>query len=113
MVKVCSALCNDCPFSRQSLPGFLADYKVEDFRAFMTHDIMFPCHKQMKAATPIEAVQASIKAGKLKLCRGYVESMVKSAKMPREESFAQIVKDVRPYLDDHSMSIWEFTDHHG
>lgn len=109
--KVCSKLCGECPFSSKSAKGWLADYEVKDFMNFMTHEILFPCHMQMgEDDLSPEAVNEKVRNGELTLCRGYVESMRKSCKTPRDEKLAKIVAEIE--VSEQSMSIFEFAKHH-
>lgn len=113
-INICSKLCGECPFSKNSPKGWLADYQPEDFAKFMHHEISFPCHLTTKENfTPEEANEAVAK-GELKLCRGYVESIVKSCKMihdnPTLNKAVEMVK--AEGTSENSMAIWEFIKHH-
>jgi hypothetical protein len=113
--NVCKKICNECPFSKKSIPGWLADYTVQDIMDFQNGEALFPCHKMMPDADlDQEEVQQKIESGELKLCRGYVESVIKSAKSPR---YNQVLKDAMAQaraegLSEESMPIWEFKKHH-
>jgi hypothetical protein len=109
-MKVCKSLCDACPFSRTSMPGFLADYKVTDFQNFIRFDFPFPCHKLIHGDMSSNEVRELIEREELLLCRGYVESMVKSAKLPKDPEFASIVKNIN--IGSNSMSIFEFIKFH-
>lgn len=113
-LQVCAKLCGDCPFANTSMKGFLADYTIEDFEAYQRGEFLLPCHKLMpqEGLSPEETMQ-QVKSGKLKLCRGYVESIIKSAKAPIDKSLSKAVKAVREQgLSDRSMSIFEFRKFH-
>jgi hypothetical protein len=104
-------MCNDCPFSKNSLKGFLADYKVQDFVTFMNNEVLFPCHKIVPdVGMYVKDLSPLVQKGVLRLCRGYTESMSKSAKIPRDRQFASIIKNIP--LSEESMSIFEFIEHH-
>ena len=109
-MKVCNIICDSCPFSKTSMPGFLADYKISDFQIFMDKDFTFPCHKLVSHDIFAIEVQLLIQKEELLLCRGYVESMHRSAKLPRDPEFAKIVKNIE--LSQKSMSIFEFIKFH-
>ena len=66
----------------------------------------------MKHDTDLNSVQAKVRAGKLKLCRGYAESMIKSCKVPRDFEFKQLLQNLKGEMSPDSMSIFEFIDHH-
>lgn len=112
-VKLCSDKpCAECPFSKQSMRGWLGDYTVDDLLMLYRFDVPFPCHMTMKTATGIsaDAVTDAIQSGKMQLCRGYVEMMKKCYKMPRREWLAEIVKNAETTVD--SMTTQEFLEHH-
>lgn len=112
-IRVCGTLCNDCPFSNVSIPGFLATYELQDFVDFFNHDVLFPCHKTVPFESNVTTVASLIKNGKLPLCRGYVECMAKSAKLPKDTEFAAIVNSVRKECSESSMTFWQFKERHG
>ncbi len=114
-MNICKKLCGECPFSKQSLSGWLATYSVDDFKKMMEAEIMFPCHKTMSGGDiTVEEAQQFIKNGKMKMCRGYLESMIKSAKMPKFNKelieYREVVK--AEGLSEQSMSIHEFVTYH-
>ncbi len=113
--NTCSKICKECPFSKNSLPGFLADYTPQDIVDFMNREDLFPCHMMMPDENLDQSdVEKMIKNGELKLCRGYVESIIKSAKLPRNNKFLlDAMKCVRESgVSENSMPIWEFVKHH-
>lgn len=112
--QICAKMCKECPFSSRSLPGWLADYDVADFANYMKHDIWFPCHMLVEddSVEPFK-LKHIIQSGRLKLCRGYVEMMARSAHLPRDSELAAFVQQVKDVgLSDESMSFWDFTAHH-
>lgn len=114
-LNVCKKICNECPFSNKSLNGWLAEYTVEDIVQMQSQEILFPCHMMMKSGNmELAEVQEAIENGELKLCRGYVESIIKSAKMPK---FNKMLIEARANvksegISEESMSIWVFKKHH-
>jgi hypothetical protein len=114
-VNVCAKVCKECPFSKNSIPGWLADYTTGDFKDFMNNEVLFPCHMMMsEESLSHEEVQDKIQNGELKLCRGYVESVIKSAKSPRYNQTLKdaMVKARAEGLSDETMPIWDFIKHH-
>jgi hypothetical protein len=112
---VCSKICNECPFSNKSLNGWLADYTIDDIVIFQNKEVSFPCHKMVNNdnLTQVE-VENKILNGDMKLCRGYVESIIKSCKSPYiNKLLVKAINEVKVIgLSDDSMSIWEFKKHH-
>lgn len=103
--------CAECPFSKQSVRGWLADYTIDDLLMFNRFDVPFPCHMTMgKGDIQTHEVAAAIQSGKMRLCRGYAEMMKKSCKQPRPEWLAAIVNDIT--VGDDAMNTGEFIEHH-
>lgn len=115
MVNVCKKTCKECPFSNQSMKGWLADYDVQDIQNYMSREVSFPCHMMMsKDDMDANETKEAIANGEMSLCRGYVESVIKSAKMPyANKQLVEAIAQVREEgLSDNTMSIFEFINHH-
>jgi hypothetical protein len=113
-VVVCAKMCKDCPYSKNSLSGFLADYSVDDFIAFQRDEVSFPCHKVTPEDTDTIDVHHEIMAGRSYFCRGYVESVIKSGKLPHTNELLKmaIEKVKESGLSEDSMSIIDFVKYH-
>jgi len=114
-VNICSKLCGECPFSKNSPQGWLAEYTVDDIKTYQNQEVLFPCHLMVKDEDMSQGeVTEAIENGDMKLCRGYVESMIKSCKMPKySETLKQAIAIVKEQgLSENSMSIWDFKKHH-
>lgn len=112
-MRICKNLCTECPFSNQSLKGFLADYSIQDIKNIFDNDILFPCHIYLQNDIFIEHINEKVLSGEYPLCRGYAECMIKSAKSPRSGELRRLlIQQVRDNLSDNSMTIWEFMEHH-
>ncbi len=113
--NTCSRICKECPFSKNSAPGWLANYTVEDIADFVSNEALFPCHLTLSDDDlDQDEVETGIKNGDMKLCRGYVECVIKSAKSPRYNKLLieEIDKVKKEGLSENSMPIWEFKKHH-
>ena len=112
-INMCKSLCGECPFSKNSMKGFLGDYEIEDFLKFQNAEILFPCHKTLSEEDlTIEEAELKIINNEIKLCRGFIESMVKSGKSPRNSYLKSATEIVKNNLSDNSMSIIEFFKNH-
>ena len=113
-MNLCKKLCNECPFSNKSIPGWLADYSVEDIKELQNQEALFPCHLMIDENLSQEEAEEKIISGEMKLCRGYVESMKKSCKSPRTNKLLiealNIVREEGVSSD--SMTIWDFMKYH-
>jgi len=113
--STCEKLCKECPFSVDSPKGWLADYSVDDIKEIMNQEALFPCHMLMAEGDMTQyQVQKAIEQGEMKLCRGYIESMIKSGKLPRYNILLkeEIDRVKQEGLSENSMPIWEFIKHH-
>ncbi len=114
-MNVCKKLCNECPFSNKSLNGWLAGYSIEDIHRMQNAEVLFPCHKMMgEDNLSIEDAESAIENGEMKLCRGYVESLIKSCKMPKYNKFLKEAREAvkEEGISEESMAIWDFKKHH-
>lgn len=114
-INVCSKLCGECPFSKNSTSGWLADYSVDDIKNFMDNEGLFPCHKMVQGEDLTqEEVKDAINNGEMKLCRGFIESMIKTCKSPKHNKILiearALVKEQG--VSEDSMSIWDFRKYH-
>jgi hypothetical protein len=112
---VCKSTCSECPFSNKSQRGWLSDYTLDDFKNYMAAEVSFPCHMQMsKDDKTVEEAAEAVNRGEMTLCRGYVECVIKSAKMPyKNDALMKAVEMVNDEgLSEHTMSIFEFIEHH-
>lgn len=113
--KHCAKTCKECPFSNKSMSGWLSDYTGQDILNFKNAEASFPCHMQMPDKDmSVEETQKAIDNGEMKLCRGYVEFIIKSAKrISRNEQLAKAIEEVKAEgLSEHTMDMFEFFKHH-
>ncbi len=110
---VCKKMCGDCPFSKKSTKGFLADYTVQDFVDYHRMEVSFPCHKVTPTDMDVKQTHQAIQDGSMHFCRGYVESVIKSCKMPLNPLLKEAIEIVKKDgLSDDSMSIHDFVKNH-
>lgn len=111
---VCPKPCGNCPFSNTSMRGFLGGYSINDFVEFHRTESSFPCHKLTKDDTNTHEAHKKIEEGRSMFCRGYVESLIKSAKSPRNNPLLmKAIEQVKASgLHDRTMSIFEFMEFH-
>jgi hypothetical protein len=112
---ICFKMCNECPFSKNSLRGFLSDYITDDFKEMKNNDIAFVCHMSQDDEISLLAVNKKILSKQVKVCRGYIESYIKDYRSPKTNDLMKLlVQEVRKQtLSTESMSNQEFIAHHG
>lgn len=102
----CKIPCNECPFRKNSLPGWLADYTPQSLHSFVMSENPFPCHMTHEVELSFE------EAGEYPLCAGALRYMRKNAKMPRNPEVASIIKSFKPEDLENVLSTIEFFNHH-
>ncbi len=104
----CKTPCNDCPFRKNSLAGWLADYTPQQLHTIVMNEMPFPCH--LTHEDDLEWEEAGSEENPL--CAGALMYMKKNAKSPRRQDLHIIVKDI-PLADcDNILSVTEFFKHH-
>lgn len=73
-LTVCSTLCKECPFSKESPKGWLGSHSLKDILKTHENEELFSCHLARKTNMTIE----NIESGEIKICRGYIASATKS-----------------------------------
>lgn len=106
--KVCEKSCNECPFTKTSLGGWLADYTPMELHSIVMNEQPFPCHMTHKENLTWEEAGK----GKYPLCKGALKYMKKAGKLPRNKELADILKNVTIEELDNILSVSEFFTHH-
>lgn len=105
----CKTPCNDCPFRKNSLAGWLGEYSAQDLHMLVMSERPFPCH-MTHADEDLDWDEAGTKENPL--CAGALLFMKKSAKMPRDPELAKILKSFDYSGCDNILSVTEFYKHH-
>ena len=100
--------CNECPFSKNSTRGFLADYTPERLHRLVMTGIHFPCHKTLPMVDSIPIEEAS----KYPVCKGSLLYMRKGCKLHENEETQKLLQSFTKEELDQVLSIPEFLDHH-
>lgn len=84
--------CNDCPFRRRSMPGWLGAGSPESFIHCINTDDPLPCHQTIDYEDPnwkekwVEEQQGS-------MCAGALILMANMQKLPRDRGFPRLPQD--------------------
>lgn len=105
-MKSCSKQCNECPFRKDSIRGWLADYTPSHLHLLVMSEQPFPCHK-----THDETLELS-EAHKYPLCKGALAYMKKSGKSPRNPELKKLVQEVDADTLENTLGLKEFFEHH-
>lgn len=116
-LKTCKSVCNECPFKKDSLKGFLGDHSLESILECMDKEGLFSCHMERKNDETLN--QILIESGKQSICRGFLISSLKSWKSFGKNPLTglELLKLQRqiPYFSvevDAIMNKNEFEEHH-
>ena len=111
-VEPVSKVCNDCPFRRKAMPGWLGGGSPESFIDCMQRDEPLPCHQTVDYDDPHWLVKwtAQRQAGKFspKMCAGSLIFMANKLQRPHTPGFPTMPRDIENVF---SNSV-EFVRHH-
>ena len=110
-VELCT-LCEACGFIKGSQVGVLKEEL--GLNEIIDNQILFPCHKHLVAYNGFEnqgAEEMVAETGKLKVCTGFVQSLVKSGIKPKNRAMAYLMSTIDK-VDDRIMSIDETKQYH-
>lgn len=107
-MNYCKKPCGECPFSKMSLGGWLADYTATELHRIVMNELPFPCHMSHEEDLEWDKVGTS----KNPLCAGALMYMKKNAKSPRRQDLAVLVKQININDCDDILSVPEFFEHH-
>lgn len=83
--------CNECPFRRECLPGWLGNNDHTRFAAYALQEVFFPCHTRKGQA-----------------CAGRATMWSNSCKAPRDKTLLVLPRDTKNVFSN----IMEFMKHH-
>lgn len=101
--------CNDCPFRKNSLPGWLGDWKSPEelFGFVVTAEQDFPCHLTMTDRDENDKSESE-----MSYCKGAAMFMKKIGKLPRKKHLADLVKAVNVADLENILEFNQFFKHH-
>ena len=78
-LTVCAKICNQCPFSKTSLPGWLGGFSADDILEAQQNESLFSCHLHREEDSKENGKK--IESGEHPICRGFLVSAEVSCKM--------------------------------
>lgn len=94
--------CNECPWRRSHVPGWLGGYSIDTFLNQVQFDgPPIPCHKTLEDGSTGEA-----------MCAGALIFMKNSAKSPQHPAYGDALDHVKKNTDDIFRWPHEFREHH-
>ena len=109
-MKVCKNICSECPFSKNSVPGWLGPYNSpqELHRLVMVADQPFPCHKKQDMTLE----KGDIGTKRYPLCRGSLAYMKKNAKRHKIPEIQEKMDNLTDSDIKSVFSVPKFIEHH-
>lgn len=111
MIDHCKKPCNECPFRKNSLPGWLSNYTVEELHSLVMEEVPFPCHITHEEDLQVNWLENKEERKPL-LCSGALLYMKKSCKLPRRKDLAELVKSMNRKDCENILSIPDFFSYH-
>lgn len=102
-------MCAECPWRKNSAPGWLGAAEPWNFVSAIHSEEKMPCHSDVNYNNP--NWRKSLETDKVSYCVGQLLATKKACKRPRDPEHAKAVDSVPP--DDNSMNSNEFMKHHG
>lgn len=84
-LTICKKMCGECPFLKDSAQGYLDYHDPQEILDDMNRDIPFSCHLQRADDPQLNAEE--LENGNQNVCRGYVATASKSAKLFGQHPF--------------------------
>ena len=100
--------CNDCPFRRKSMPGWLGHSSPEGFIDCMQRDEPLPCHQTIDYEDPNWLVKWAAQQDTGQMCAGALIFMANKLQRPHDKDFPTLPRDIENVFAN---SI-EFVRHH-
>lgn len=116
-LQTCKVMCNECPFNKNSLKGWLGSHTVSDVLNSIQYEGLFSCHKQ-RGEDANENLAKTMR-GEQKICRGFILSAKASCKMFGQNpntgaALKKLQNEINPTDAEMEqvLSKWEFSEHH-
>ncbi len=110
--KICEKVCNECPFHKKALKGYLGQKNnssyLEEIIEMWQQEKPFPCHQKIDKFSTFE----EIKKQSIPLCRGYICMYKNSFKIPRDKELKKLVDSISSEEAKEYLSIFEFKSYH-
>jgi len=107
-MNTCKKVCKECPFSRNSLRGYLGPHTLEDILAYKNSDYPFTCHMQR-----VEDIWSNT-SDSIDVCKGYILWATKSAHLFKSKGLRDLQLQVDKESEDYTnvMNLGQFFNHH-
>lgn len=109
---MCKGICQECPFKRDSPPGYLGGSSGEPL-GFIAGpwygDVRIPCHMTVDW----EDSNWEALAQAAPTCKGFATLCANSCKMPIDPMDAEATRETKPDRETVFANVGEFIEHHG
>lgn len=104
----CKVPCIECPFRKDSLPGWLGPHTAQELHSIVMAEFPFPCHMTHNGVSDWDSVIRD----NIPICAGALIYMRKGAKLPINKDLNEAMKSFSTKDFDNILSIREFFKHH-
>lgn len=116
-LTICKKVCNECPFQKDSPPGWLGDHSIDEILTAIQFEHLFSCHLQRSDDANVNKLE--MENGRQSICRGFIMSAKVSCKRfgQNPNTGSELLK-LQESIDDDDpqlkniMNKWEFKTHH-
>lgn len=112
---MCKKICKECPFSIDSIQGYLDYHTTDEILSDMSKELPFTCHLQRKENQHLNLIE--MENGKQNVCRGYVATATKTAQLFGSNPFygkemLKLQKEITKEDKDKVFNKWSWKKYH-
>lgn len=104
--------CRQCPFLKESAPGWLGSYTPELILSHIMGEVPFPCHATVDYDKSDWRESIEAEGTKSQACAGFLIMTRKFAKLPRDKEFGQHAMRLDRNHPDVFYMWADFVEHH-
>lgn len=113
-LTMCRHICGECPFRKDSAPGWLGPHTVDEIMNAQQFEQLFSCHRTRDDETTVEAIIN----GEYPICRGFIASASASCKLFGQNiEYGQALRELQDQITDNDkqsvLTRQTFRQHHG
>jgi len=113
-------MCQECPFAKNAIKGWLGPWKIEDFENFVKYDSTVICHMDITRlqaeAEDCDEDEDTISEEEIEEngqhCVGMLRYMSAMCKLSRDPEKAKAQNDVKKVKDREVLMPYQFREHH-
>lgn len=109
MSKCQVSVCSECPYRKNSQPGYFGGNDPAEYRDAIVNDVVVPCHTRNRYL-----LNGTADLTDLQPCIGHLSAQLNSCKISRLPEVVTIQNAIRDSVDLTAiLNVWQFDQHHG